>query len=1024
MFSSNRKKNLDLVASSKRFGRNNESKCDDDSMGSSSSSSSSSDHEETQLSFQSTDRKPAKKIRKIRVGDQVATGSKTSTSISESVPRKPGRNPKRKMITTTTTTTTMKDPPRKLLDNAKTQHQHRPQVADTSTEYDVDDVDDDDMNDSDMEVPYTQNLGIIDDSVLALELSEKKNEPLRPGDVILYNNPVFVAGSRESIRVTQVLSTDPDLGMPLDLANGEFLPADTYVRRIKEYKYGALIDHPGISRPIENFRFGKRALSKKDESDLSGFQKQVERLRDIVLNTREELKTFPQDMDTNTNNDSDKSSGDRSSTDSDASKTPPPKRITVARKFVPAGELSSDSEMSDAPPTKRKTPAKKTPPPKRKKSAKNFDPAGDSSSSDSEMSVAPLSKRKIPVKKTPLPKRKTPAKKFIPAGESSSSESEVSVALLSKRKTPAKKALAVNETLWDSSEASETLQRKRKALANNALPPDSSDSDPDISSLPLNPLPVNVLPPRNNKPGTPRSLADKSNFGLDTDSDDSSIGQPLKRIQHCKNGVTEGALSMQDFLAVSDGNNPQKALGVPQGLSLSKRNGQERPQQDMNVPSPPSAASTYHATPAPTAQSIPSLPLQNHVKKASPPTQRPAPASTARSSPSLPLQKHDKIAPPPTYSSASHSRGVSFSKQNNRGNPIAEPTSDWMSSPQRPHSSSSMLRKYGRMSLSSSQKDAAPSTNKSSGWTCADRRPPPSTPTPQSKNRPEVTGSKSHADMSSPDSDSLFDDPFAPSHSVDLTASSDSDCHSPRKPRAQKHRRDDTRKIRTTGLKTAPLSSSRPKGGRSENLGMKSRIDPSSPAAAANDNIDLTSSPESDGGFPASSRPQQKHRTSNARKEQSKRSQGMLSKKASASTTSSKNKSSKATSKAASGRTAQRCSVFQPGQLESNADQDYACADSSEDENRHVNHNGPAAGSSSTRLDKEDRGYSSIGSTSFPSSQSSQEVVGGKKAANKKKKTPKGQGRHGVLGSSSARTSTGSMQLSFQEIPRPSFCID
>lgn len=149
---------------------------------------------------------------------------------------------------------------------------------------------------------YTKNTGTTSESewVEALEIDVRENvEPLRPGDVILYTHPAVVAGSRNSSRVTQILSTDPDLGMPLSLRNGELLPADTYVRRIKEYKYGRLNDHDGISRPIENFRFDKRALSQKDESGLSGFQNQVERLSEMFLDTQEELKTLPQDVNTN-----------------------------------------------------------------------------------------------------------------------------------------------------------------------------------------------------------------------------------------------------------------------------------------------------------------------------------------------------------------------------------------------------------------------------------------------------------------------------------------------------------------------------------------------------------------------------------------------------------------------------------------------------------------------------------------------------------------------------------------------------
>jgi DNA invertase Pin-like site-specific DNA recombinase len=65
-----------------------------------------------------------------------------------------------------------------------------------------------------------------------------------------------------------------------------------------------LIDHLGISRPIQDFQLRKRALTIYDKSRLSGFQKEVERLRDIVLNARDELKTFAQeDMDTDTNSD-------------------------------------------------------------------------------------------------------------------------------------------------------------------------------------------------------------------------------------------------------------------------------------------------------------------------------------------------------------------------------------------------------------------------------------------------------------------------------------------------------------------------------------------------------------------------------------------------------------------------------------------------------------------------------------------------------------------------------------------------
>jgi len=188
------------------------------------SSSSEEQEEESQLSFASAEHKQKSsqkrkgtQIRQIRVG---SSGSKRGRAI---VP--------------------FQDLPRTRVARKKEEKENSPVV-----ELDQHDESHSEMDESDMEVPYTQNLGLHNDAIQALELFGTKKEPLRPGDIILYTNPLYVCGNRAGLRVTQVLSTDPSLDVPLELDNGEYLPKDTSVKRIKEYKYGTLIDHPGTYR--------------------------------------------------------------------------------------------------------------------------------------------------------------------------------------------------------------------------------------------------------------------------------------------------------------------------------------------------------------------------------------------------------------------------------------------------------------------------------------------------------------------------------------------------------------------------------------------------------------------------------------------------------------------------------------------------------------------------------------------------------------------------------------------------------
>ena len=69
----------------------------------------------------------------------------------------------------------------------------------------------------------------------------KCKEQIRPGDVIQYYNPIFVAGDPCGLRETSVLSVDPNNYFPLVLSNGEALPSTSKVKRIKIIQHNRLV---------------------------------------------------------------------------------------------------------------------------------------------------------------------------------------------------------------------------------------------------------------------------------------------------------------------------------------------------------------------------------------------------------------------------------------------------------------------------------------------------------------------------------------------------------------------------------------------------------------------------------------------------------------------------------------------------------------------------------------------------------------------------------------------------------------
>eukprot|EP00977_Amphora_coffeiformis_P026242 scaffold25040_cov85-Amphora_coffeaeformis.AAC.1 len=145
---------------------------------------------------------------------------------------------------------------------------------------------------------YPHLAALDDDSDDKDAKSRKDREPLRPGDIISYYNPVYIFGNIEGYRVTQVLGTKRQArdGCLLDLDNGEYLPSDTRIRRVGEFRKGKVhLRRSGscVARDICHFRLRTRRLTCAPSS---GLERQVERLRQAVLQAREDLQQIPPKM--------------------------------------------------------------------------------------------------------------------------------------------------------------------------------------------------------------------------------------------------------------------------------------------------------------------------------------------------------------------------------------------------------------------------------------------------------------------------------------------------------------------------------------------------------------------------------------------------------------------------------------------------------------------------------------------------------------------------------------------------------
>lgn len=121
---------------------------------------------------------------------------------------------------------------------------------------------------SSLEVPYAMDLSLTEKDCGSDDngdsdstgcgsydsRTQQQREPLRAGDVIRYTHPAFTARHAHGQREAKVVSVDPNAPeYPLVLDSCEFLPKDTFVRRIGEMHRGQVRPHKGRSKVLSSF---------------------------------------------------------------------------------------------------------------------------------------------------------------------------------------------------------------------------------------------------------------------------------------------------------------------------------------------------------------------------------------------------------------------------------------------------------------------------------------------------------------------------------------------------------------------------------------------------------------------------------------------------------------------------------------------------------------------------------------------------------------------------------------------------
>ena len=197
-----------------------------------------------------------------------------------------------------------------------TKSQPQTQASHQSNDNDNDNNNNNRDDDETLETPYYQSFALEGASPLQRPLGPTKanQEPLRPGDVIQYWHPIFVAGDPQGHRVTQIMAIHPHrTDFVLDLDNGDLLPKDHRIQRVQEWVGNKLYAHDGIYRNMDDFRWIPGTL---DPNKVTGMARQVQHIKAMLAEGR---RTFQQKVKQiyQTNDRSSSSSDDSDDDDSD-----------------------------------------------------------------------------------------------------------------------------------------------------------------------------------------------------------------------------------------------------------------------------------------------------------------------------------------------------------------------------------------------------------------------------------------------------------------------------------------------------------------------------------------------------------------------------------------------------------------------------------------------------------------------------------------------------------------------------------
>ena len=141
------------------------------------------------------------------------------------------------------------------------------------------DDDEDDTEDSSGEIANQPRSPAEQPTPTNSDGAPDKKEKLRAGDVIEYTNTQFVAGNKEGYRRTKILAIRNDAEYKLVLENGELLPKEHWVRRIRRLVRGQLVPYNGIRRAIQDtpLQYCKHPVTMD-----AGIRQEVKRVGDIL----------------------------------------------------------------------------------------------------------------------------------------------------------------------------------------------------------------------------------------------------------------------------------------------------------------------------------------------------------------------------------------------------------------------------------------------------------------------------------------------------------------------------------------------------------------------------------------------------------------------------------------------------------------------------------------------------------------------------------------------------------------------